>query len=75
MVTTNCSGMMDILDNEKCGIIVNDNNEELFSAVYKIIQDKAKYLDKKNNCLLRSKELVKLNLFNIKNNHQEIGVK
>lgn len=75
VVTTNCSGMMDILDNEKCGIIVNDNNEELFSAVYKIIQDKAKYLDKKNNCLLRSKELVKLNLFNIKNNHQEIGVK
>lgn len=75
VVTTNCSGMMDILDNEKCGIIVNDNNEELFSAVYKIIQDKAKYLDKKNNCLFRSKELVKLNLFNIKNNHQEIGVK
>lgn len=75
VVTTNCSGMIDILDNGKCGIIVNDNNKELFNAVYRIIQDRTEYLDKKNNCLLRSKELVKLNLLNIKNNHQEIGIK
>lgn len=74
IVTTNCSGMSEILQKDKCGIIVEDNDERLFNAVLDIILDTKQYNIKKKQCLIRSKQLVSENFKNIKLNHKEIGI-
>ena len=49
ILTTNCSGMKEILDNGKYGIIVDDNDEEIYENIKEIIKDKNKYTKLKLN--------------------------
>lgn len=75
VVTTNCSGMSEILQGDKCGIITEDRNEKLFEAVQSIILDKDLYASKKKGCIERSRQLNQENVRNIKNNHKIVGIK
>ena len=39
ILTTNCSGMKDILDNGKCGIIVEDEDEAILSSIEELVHN------------------------------------
>lgn len=39
IVTTDCSGMKDLLENGDCGIIVDDNDKQLYEAMLRVITD------------------------------------
>lgn len=51
VLTTNCSGMAEILDDGKYGLIVDNDEESLYKGFKKILSEKELYINKKNNAL------------------------
>ena len=71
VLTTNCSGMDEILDNGKYGMIVDNDEDSLYNGLIKILSDKKIYYNYKNAVVKHSEELRSktslleyLNLFN-----------
>lgn len=64
IIATNCSGMQEILEQGKCGLIVTDNDEEIYDGICKIIND----INYRNS--IKKEQLIKINKMkneNIKN--------
>ncbi len=57
ILTTDCSGMREILGNNEYGLIVPDNDDEIYKGIKKYIQDKAFFKKIEKN---QSKRIVKM---------------
>lgn len=66
IVTTNCAGMKDLLDNGKCGIIVDDSDEDLLEGIKKVINDIELVKKIKQNQIIKKEKLILENIDNIK---------
>lgn len=66
IITTNCSGMKDILENGKYGLIVNDDDDELYAGIYKMIIDDSLRDKIKKEQLLKICKMKKDNINNVK---------
>lgn len=54
VVTTDCSGMMDLLGDSEYGIITENNIESLYSQIKMMITDKEKYNHFKSKAMEKS---------------------
>ena len=67
IVTTNCSGMKEMLgDNNEYGIVTENNEEALYNGIKKILDDKELYNQYKEKVKLRK------SMFDLKNIINEI---
>lgn len=56
LVTTDCSGMSELIGDTKAGLIVKNNEESLYFGLKTVLDNKSLLLEMKNAALIRGKE-------------------